>query len=319
MRNGYLRIWPALAAFAAINCGGGSGSSTGPGGGGGSGLTATIDGNAWAAAALTISAGAMAGIPGGILVLGSQNANGLVTSINITLQNVRGPGTYDLGVGPDVYGGTASVGEGTAGSGGNSNSWITPLNGVAGTVTITTLSGGRIVGSFQYTAVPGHNSTATGTRTVTNGQFDLPFTGTLTPVPANVGSKVSALHNGVPYNAWLVIGTLTDFTGGAGVNISTTSSENGVSLQLQGVTAPGTYTLTNIQPIRSMTAGLNGGIASNCCWGAAGVGNVGTITVTSLTAARVQGTFSATLPPSPGKPATAPLVITNGSFDVGIQ
>src|SRR5207342_1926434 len=112
-------------ALAAIHCGGGTGPSGG-GGGGGSGLTATIDGQAWEASALSIAAQAMGGIPGGLLVLGSQTVGGTTTSINITVQNYTGPGTYALRVGPGVYGGIASVGTGSGG-GGNSNVWETPL------------------------------------------------------------------------------------------------------------------------------------------------------------------------------------------------
>ena len=46
--------------------------------------------------------------------------------------------------------------------------------------------------------------------------------------------------------------------------------------------------------------------------------DVGTITITSLTPSRVKGLLTATLRPTPGKPATTPLVITDGTFDVGI-
>jgi hypothetical protein len=42
-----------------------------------------------------------------------------------------------------------------------------------------------------------------------------------------------------------------------------------------------------------------------------------TVTITSLTPARVKGTFTGTLQPQPGKPATTPLVITDGVFDIG--
>ena len=45
----------------------------------------------------------------------------------------------------------------------------------------------------------------------------------------------------------------------------------------------------------------------------------GVDTITTLTPQRVKGTFTATLRPQPGKAATAPLTITNGTFDVGIE
>jgi hypothetical protein len=46
---------------------------------------------------------------------------------------------------------------------------------------------------------------------------------------------------------------------------------------------------------------------------------VGSVTITSLSADRVKGTFSATLQPVPGKPATTPLTVASGTFDVGLQ
>jgi hypothetical protein len=210
------------------------------------------------------------------------------------------------------------VGEGTAGSG-DSNAWSTPLDGLAGTVTLTTLGPSRVVGTFQYRTEPGRRNTVGGTRTVTDGRIDLPLMGTIPPVAENLGSRVSAVLGGQPYNAWSINGTLMDFMGGAGVNISTSSSVNHVSVMLVGVTAPGTYPLSTTAPLRTLIVGKNGGDAAHCCWGLNAGGDTGTITVTSLTSTRVKGTFSGTLQPQPGKPATAPLVVTEGAFDVGIH
>jgi hypothetical protein len=69
--------------------------------------------------------------------------------------------------------------------------------------------------------------------------------------------------------------------------------------------------------VRAIIVGLNGGDASHCCWGLNAGTDTFTVTITILTPARVKGTFSGTLQPQPGKPATAPLVITDGAFDVG--
>lgn len=72
-----------------------------------------------------------------------------------------------------------------------------------------------------------------------------------------------------------------------------------------------------MSPIRTITAGLNG--SPDCCWGLNAGGDVITVNVTSITPDRVQGTFSGTLQPHVGQPATTPLVVTNGVFDVGID
>ena len=309
-----LRSTVALIALGA--CGGG-GDSNGPNGGT-SGFTAKIDGQSWEALPISIAAQAIAGVPGGLLLVGSQTTGGVSRGLTISLYNITGPGTYALGVSSDVFGGIGQVGEGTGG--GNSNSWITENTGTAGTITITQLSSGRIAGTFSYVADPGQNNTVGGTRTVTDGQFDLPFTGTLVAVPDGYGSRVGAQFGGQVYNAWSVNGLLQDHLGGPGFQFSTSTKEHGLSILLSGVTAPGTYTISHTSPVRSIGAGRNGGDANHCCWGGGGsAADVGTITITSLTATRVKGTFSATLQPSPGTAATTPLVITNGSFDVGIH
>jgi hypothetical protein len=220
-------------------------------------------------------------------------------------------------VSSDVFGGIGQVGEGTGG--GNSSSWITENTGTAGTITISKLSGGRIVGTVAYVADPGQNNNVGGTRTVTDGSFDLAFTGTLVPVPANKGSKVSAMFGGQPYNAWSVNGLLQDHLGGAGFQFSSSTKLHGLSVLLSGVTTPGSYTISHTSPVRSVGAGRNGGDADHCCWGGGGSAlDVGTITITSLTATRVKGILTATLQPSPGTAATTPLVITDAAFDVGI-
>jgi hypothetical protein len=303
----------ALLACAALACGGGGSS------GGGSGFTATVNGRPFAAEPVGVTARG-GGVPGGIVITGAQTAGNLVTSLSLSLHAITGPGTYALGVGVDIYGGSASVGESPPGTGGNTNHWATALDGLAGEIVITTLTPTRIVATFHYTAVADEKTPgATGNRTVTDGKVDLPLTGVLVPVPENVGSKLSAVLGGKPYNAYSLDGLLMDFMGGAGVAVDSHNSDHGLSLMLVGVTAPGSYDLSSANPLRRITAGKNGGDASHCCWGGNAPGDTGNITITSLTPQRVKGTFSGTLQAQPGKPATAPLTITGGTFDIGIR
>jgi hypothetical protein len=313
-RVGYL-----LSAVAVLvgsgGCGGGS-DSNGPNGS--SGFSARVDGQLWQAEPIGAAAQAVTGVPGAFVIVGSETQGSTVRGLTISVYNYIGPGTYALGVGPSVYGGIASVGEGTVGSG-NSNVWLTPLNGVAGTITISQLDNGRIKGTFEYTTEADNNNSVGGTRTVTAGSIDLPFNGTLAPVADNQGSRISATLNGKRYNAWMVSSQLTVFTGGAGVQISSTSSENALSLTLVGVVAPGTYPISITSPERFILVGLNGGTAENCCWGLNAPGDVGTITITSLTPTRVKGSFSGVLVPQPGKPAVSSLTVAEGSFDVGVD
>lgn len=296
-----------LLGLAATGACGGGGDSNGPGSG--SGFTATIDGQAWEATEISIAANPIPGLPGALLITGNEggtDGRGVV----ITLSNISGTGTYPLGVGSDVYGGTGQVGQ-------SNNGWITDTKGTAGTITLTTLTASHITGSFSFVAEPGHSNTVGGNRVVTNGHFDLPFGGALTPVPANKGSMVTATLGSDPYIAWSVNGLLQDHLGGAGFQFSSATSDHGLSILLSGTITPGTYTLTNTGAIRVVTAGRNGGDANHCCWGS-GSADVGTITITSITAQRVKGTITATLQPQPGKAAVTPLVITDAAFDVGI-
>jgi hypothetical protein len=268
----------------------------------------------WEPEPLSIAAQAVPGVPGGLLITGTQSVPGGSFGLIITLFNISGPGTYPLGVSSEVFGGTGQVGQ-------LGNSWITENTGNEGSVTITRLSGGRIVGTFHYTADPGQNNNVGGTRNVTNGQFNLPFTGNLVPVPANQGSSVTATFGAnTPYTAWSVNGLLQDHLGGAGFQFSSTTKEHGLSVLISGAIADGdVFTINHNSPgVVSIGAGRNGGDASHCCWGGSGSAlDVGTITITSITADRVQGHLSATIQPNTSAPATTPLTV-DADFDVAI-
>ena len=107
------------------------------------------------------------------------------------------------------------MGESIDDSTGNANVWQTPLDGVSGTFTITTLTATHLTATFEYVTAADDNNDIGGTRTVTEGEIDLPFDGALKPVPENKGGKVSATLGGAPYNAWSINGSLMDFTGNA--------------------------------------------------------------------------------------------------------
>jgi hypothetical protein len=309
MRGTTWLVTGMIAMVALGACGGGD--SAGPSGG--SGFSAKVDGVAWDPEPLGIVAQAVPGVPGALLLTGAQSISGGSFGLTITLYNISGPGTYPLGVSSEVFGGIGQVGQ-------LGNSWITENTGNEGSVTITKLTANRIVGTFAYTAEPGQNNSVGGTRVVTDGHFDLPFTGTLVPVPDNVGSSVTASLGDQSYTAWSVNGLLQDNLGGAGFQFSSTTKEHGLSVLISGAITPGAvFTLSNTGPARLIGAGRNGGNADHCCWGGGSTGlDVGTITITSVSADRVQGTLTATLQPVSGKPATQPLVITDAEFNVAI-
>jgi hypothetical protein len=238
--------------------------------------------------------------------------------LEIDLYNIAAPGTYPLGVGEKVFGGVGWVISPTP-----LRYWLTPPSGAAGTVTVTALSDTRIAGSFSYNA-PAYTITgdATGTRTVTNGAFDLPVrvTGTVGPVAANAGGKMSATINGVPWNA----ANVSYNKASAGVGFSGDNTSYLVGINLAGVTGPGTFNLGS-SPLRIINVGgpSTNPTAVNCCWGgtlgaSATLNDAGSVTITTFTATRIAGTFTATLAPVPNTVAQGQLTVANGSFDIGI-
>jgi hypothetical protein len=312
---GFARIFGLTLSTLALTlagCNGGTESSAG-----GDKLTATIDGKPFESAAIGLSAQVNFGVPGAVLLGGSQAIDGISRSITITLYNVYGPGEYPLGTDMSVFGGIGQTGEGT-GVGGNANSWITRSNGRSGKLVLKSIGDGRMTGTFEYTCEPGRNNALGVDRAVANGEFDLAYKGTFVRAAESKGSRVSATLNGKPYYAASVNALLKDYTGKDGFQFSSLNSEHGLSIMLEGVTKPETLSLANISPIRTITAGRNGGTAEFCCW-QLGEGATGTIIVTSYTSARVAGRFSGTIKPTAGKAATQDLVIENGVFDVGLS
>jgi len=299
--------WWRLAAGVPLLLGlGGCGSSTGPGGAGESDMTARIDGTDWASDLATVAV--VPNTPGWYVITGSRTMGNPAIAISISVFNVDGPGTYPLGVGGTSFGGIATVAEGGGG-------WNTPLSGASGSITITALTATRMAGTFAFgaEAVTGG---ASGTRTVTNGDFDLEFAtaNPLTPVPDEAGSRVTATIGGAAWNAATIAGgpVSNDFV------LSSSNDLRTMSLILNNITGPGTYQIGAGQSHAVLVLGpALDPQGDPCCWNEA-TGNTGSVTIATMTGTRVTGTFSATLAPTAGTGATTPLVITGGVFDVGI-
>ena len=300
-----------MSLIALVGCGGTSSGTTGPGAtancGGASFLKATIDGAAWCSNAGVESTGIPQTLPGVYAITGTQLGGSNPTTLNITLYNVGAPGTYPLGVGPQVPGGNALVSNLSGG-------WVTAQTGADGSITITALTAARIEGSFFFTA----NATtggATGAKAVTLGTFSLPVkpTGTIGPLPANAGSKVTATITGTSYTAAAASASIS-LANGIAV-ISSSNSVRGVSLTLSGFTGPGLYALAS-NPSRTITV-INAANFQSNSWSSLGAGSSGSVVVASMTSARMQGTFSATLGPAPGTSTSGSIQI-NGQFDIGL-
>ena len=301
----------AILLTAGVACGG-DGGSTGPGGqtNGEFRFAAKIDGAAWASTAGVERVGVGVAVAGTFGLTGTQlGASG--HTIVLQLYHIPGPGTYPLGVGVLVPGGSALITTATG-------SWRTPQSGADGTITFTTLTATRIEGTFNFTAVP-FTGNATGTKTVSEGSFilELKPVGTIGPLPENAGSKVSATLNGSAYNAADATGAYLPSNGI--LTVVGANNTRSLTISLSGVSASGvgTYPLSTASPSRSIGVSIINGTQVVGVYHSNVAGSSGSVTITSLTAARIKGTFSAVLGASAGSGATGTMTMTNGTFDIG--
>jgi len=298
------RLSAALAGALLLAGCGGDGDPTGPAGGDGP-MSAKINGEAWTAAGLAI-AQALPKVPGAFVVQGTEafGTGSELRTISLTVYNVGGPGTYPLGVNVMVAGGTAIL----ANAGGG---WGTPLSGEAGTVTITALDPSRIAGTFSFVA-DATTGSATGQVTVTDGEFDLALPGAaLLPIPENAVSRASATIAGGSWNA----STLSAVLSSGNFVMTAGNTTRTVTIIVQSV-AEGPFPFSSAASVH--ISGPSGGTEPDCCWGF-GTDASGTITIESLTASRISGTFEGTVVPIMGTGATGAITVVGGTFDMGLR
>ena len=312
MRRSTMHRFATLGvALTLAACGGDSGDSTGPdGSGSGNGqfrYTARIDGAAWASDAGVERVGVPVTLPGVYAMTGTKLGTNGYTVI-ITLYNIPGPGTYPLGVGPSVAGGNALISTVAGG-------WKTAQTGADGTITITTLTASRMEATFSFTAVA-FTGSVTGTKTVTEGSLVLEVkpTGTVGALPDNAGGKVSATLNGVSYNALDVSGIYSASNTGI-LTVVGNNNTRSIAISLGGIAAntTGTFALNGALS-RTISMSVLNGTQLQGTYSSALSGGSGSVTITSFTATRIKGTFTATLAPGPN--TTGTVTITNGTFDI---
>jgi hypothetical protein len=261
-------------------------------------MSATIDGASWSSQALTSTA--TGGANGTFSLVGGAS---LINqpSITIVLYNIAEPGTYPLGVTATVRGGIANVTFGV-------DAWTTALTGSSGTVTVGSVSATRIAGTFSFTAVP-LIQTTTGTRTVTNGTFDMALTAPAGAVPAHVGSSFGGMLNGSSWNAATVV-TVSHPSSGV-LTVGASNDAYNFNMIISEFTGNGVYAL-NTSVSRQVTGTQLGTVFS---WGGAAGQSTGTVTVTNYTATRVIGSYNVLLQPNGGAAGTLSL---SGNFSVGL-
>jgi hypothetical protein len=237
--------------------------------------------------------------------------------VSLALSNIDEPGTYPLGVSTTLWGGFGFVGDATA-------TWATPLSGTAGTVTITTLTGTRIAGTFAFDATPAGGGAA-GTKRVTGGSFDYVVRpqGTVGEVPDHAGGRFTVLRDDALWGPATTV-VLPAPTNPPMLLIEAANDRATIAFTLTGVTGPGTYTLHNVDPkimitvVDHGTSDIWGGSVSFDGGGQPTTNDEGSVTITEYSTTRVKGTFAGSLMPSSGSSATKPIVLEDGTFDLGL-
>jgi hypothetical protein len=298
------------------SCGGSSTSpSPGTGGsnsGGGSGssangtLTFRVDGTAHTASSIT------AGMANGILsIAGTDSSKNTTLSFAITPTSA-GVGTYTLGP-LNAANALIMVGNPAAG-------WQAGVGIGSGTVTVTSLSSTNAVGTFSFnlTAVTG---TATGTKSVTEGVFNVPLTTVPTPPPTTSSSTMSVLIDGVPWTSSLsrratLTGNILSITG-QDTNFRVITFAVPLSGGLLIPPSQATSVSLDFAAFGHGTAAMTLG-AQN--WDNGHAGGAGTFTVTGISATRVTGTFTVTLVNNPLNVVAVPTAqLTSGTFDMTLE
>ncbi len=117
-------------------------------------MSAVIDGAAWTAVSIATDSAA----PSSIIIRGSNATQTLVIAIPVD----QGPGTQTIGSTTPVFAGLV-VG---------SQSWLASrTQGGSGSITLTTVVPGHIVGTFEFTMAHGGVSE----RQVSSGNFDVTY------------------------------------------------------------------------------------------------------------------------------------------------
>jgi hypothetical protein len=150
-----------LGVILALALGAACGSDDGTGPGSSDEFSAQIDGASFVAVE---GFSTFAQLSGGLFILRGTNADG--DQLGFTWPD-GGTGTYTIGVTPGTMNADYSDG-GTF--------WAAEASfGGSGTVTVTSRTSSRVAGTFNFVLVPDAFTGQTGTRTVTQGKFNLEY------------------------------------------------------------------------------------------------------------------------------------------------
>jgi len=158
-------------------------------------MSASIDGQAWAASQNGVLVTGSQQTPGFLTITGTQITGQDYIAVSLYLGFISGTGTYPLGVNQGTTpGGGGSV---LIKNGATLNIYAIDFTGDRGSVNVTTLTSTRIAGTFTFVAPPSLGSGAPGVKTVTNGTFDVESYGALF-LAGNVGAETHVMNDHVP-------------------------------------------------------------------------------------------------------------------------
>jgi hypothetical protein len=310
MKGRNYAVLTLLSALLTVACGGNTGSPTAPTPttttpSTGALLTFKVDGAATTATSVT------AGYANGILSIGgTDSARSTTLSFALTPTTA---GTYTLGP-TSAANAQVLIGNPAAG-------WQAAVGIGSGTITVSSLTSTAASGTFSFTLVaagPG----ATGTKTITEGAFNVTFT-TVPPAPPTPGSgsSLTAAIDGVPWSSSLsrratLTNNILTITGqDTNFRVITLAVPLSAGLQVPPSPAP-TISLDFIPGIHGVVTMVLG--AQN--WDNGHAGGAGSFTVTSISTTRVAGTFTVTLVSNPLNVVPVPTAhLTNGQFDMTLE
>jgi hypothetical protein len=148
---------------------------------------------------------------------------------------------------------------------------------------------------------------------VTDGQFDITITGTGGVALANQGSSITGTVGGAFTSAQAT--HILSIGGTPTLTIVGDNNDRSVTMSIANMTGPGTYALSGSAPIRTIYA--NADLANNplAVWRSDQTGGSGQVIISSVTADRIIGSFTATLVPFGG--GAAGNLSISGTFTLG--
>ena len=152
-----MRVVLPCLLVTALGCGG---DNTGPNGQTDGDMTARIDGSSWSSVAAFVTRNATNA--GNIVAVSGADTHSIALAFAFV----------DAGVGTYTIDGTTPTNAVLTDGG---KGWVASAVGGSGTLTVTTLDATHIVGTFAFSMAPSDGTGATGTKSITQGTFDVKF------------------------------------------------------------------------------------------------------------------------------------------------